>query len=290
MRVLASNQHTQVSVINVDAETTTVVFETDAVLLEAPNWHPRDDALVLNGDGGLWHLGLGDAKLRRVELSDIPAINNDHLVHPDGVTVYLSADDGHLYRAPIDGGSATRVTHASSTDGFMHFLHGIRPDGARLAFVGVRYADRVMHAPRVFTMSVAGDDYRAVTPAGVAADGPEYHPSGEWIYLNTEQFDGHAQIARVREDGLDAQRLTHAATVDWFPHLSPDHSHAVYLAYPPGTTGHPPNCRVNLMLVERDDWQHPRSVARLFGGQGTINVNSWSPNGSSFAFVAYPVT
>jgi len=289
MRALASNQHTRVSVVNVDTETTTVVFETDTVLLEAPNWHPRDDTLVLNGDGRLWHIGLGDGELRHVELSGIPAINNDHVVHPDGATIYLSGDDGHLYRAPIDGGSATRVTHASSTDGFMHFLHGIRADGARLAFVGVSYADRVIHAPRVFTMSVAGDNYHAVTPADVAADGPEYHPSGEWIYLNTEQFDGHAQIARMREDGLDPERLTHAATVDWFPHLSPDGKRAVYLAYPPGTAGHPANCWVDLMLVERDDWENSRNVARLFGGQGTINVNSWSPDGSSFGFVAYPV-
>jgi Tol biopolymer transport system component len=288
MRTLAAHQRTQICVFDVDTGSTTVAFETDGVLLEAPNWHPRDAALILNGDGRLWRCGITDGELCEVELSAVPAINNDHVVHPDGVTIYLSADDGHLYRAPIDGGAAERVTRPDSTDGFMHFLHGISADGERLAFVGLRYADGVLHAPRVFTMSTLGDGYRAVTPADVAADGPEYDASGEWIYLNTEQLDGHAQIARVREDGSEMQRLTHAATVDWFPHLSPDGAHAVYLAYPPGTAGHPADCWVELMLVRGDQWRDARSVARVFGGQGTINVNSWSPDGTRFAFVAYP--
>ena len=118
------------------------------------------------------------------------------------------------------------------------------------------------------------------------ADGPEYSPDGAWIYYNTEQFTGHAQIARMRPDGTGVERLSHAPTVDWFPHLSPDGRRAVYLAYPPGTRGHPADLPVELMLVG-EDWSQPRSVVNLFGGQGTINVNSWSPDSRSFAYVTY---
>ena len=28
-------------------------------------------------------------------------------------------------------------------------------------------------------------------------------------------------------------------------------------------------------------------LAKLFGGQGTMNVNSWSPDGRKLAFVSY---
>ena len=91
------------------------------------------------------------------------------------------------------------------------------------------------------------------------------------------------------EDGSDLERLTRSNTVDWFPHLSTDGRRAVYLSYPPGTGGHPADLWVELMVVDDDDWSAPRSVARVFGGQGTINVNSWSPDGQSFAFVDYPI-
>src|SRR4029078_2720246 len=113
-------------------------------------------------------------------------MNTDHVVHPAGTSIYLSANDGHLYRAPIDGGSATCVTRAGSNDGRMHFLHGIRGDGQRLTSVALMYEDGVLSPGRVFTMSANGDDYRAVSPAGTAADGPEYDPAGDGIYLNND--------------------------------------------------------------------------------------------------------
>jgi Tol biopolymer transport system component len=30
-----------------------------------------------------------------------------------------------------------------------------------------------------------------------------------------------------------------------------------------------------------------REIVKLFGGQGTINVNSWSPDSKKFAYVSY---
>jgi TolB protein len=36
-------------------------------------------------------------------------------------------------------------------------------------------------------------------------------------------------------------------------------------------------------------WSSPIRTYPLFGGQGTINVNSWSPDSGRFAFVTYPM-
>ncbi len=93
----------------------------------------------------------------------------------------------------------------------------------------------------------------------------------------------------MRPDGSEKVRLTDNVSVNWFPHLSPDGRLAAYLAYPPGTQGHPADLWVELMLVRDSDWSAATWVARVFGGQGTINVNSWSPNNMRFAFVAYPM-
>lgn len=124
------------------------------------------------------------------------------------------------------------------------------------------------------------------------ADGAEFSPDGEWIYFNTERFStdpGHAQIARVRPDGSGLEQLTFDERVNWFPHLSPDGDSAYYISFPPGTLGHPADLPVEIRFVRTDDWAAATTVAALFGGQGTINVNGWEPNGRRFAYVDYPL-
>lgn len=124
-------------------------------------------------------------------------------------------------------------------------------------------------------------------------DGPEWSPDGAWIYYNTESFTedpGHAQLARIADGGGAPERLLDSETVDWFPHLSPDGRHASYLSFPAGTLGHPADLEVEVKVVSTDDWTTPLQTYPLFGGQGTINVNSWSPDGTRFAFVTYPIS
>jgi Tol biopolymer transport system component len=109
--------------------------------------------------------------------------------------------------------------------------------------------------------------------------------------FNTEQFStrpGHAQLARVRPDGTGLEQLSFDERVNWFPHVAPTGDVAVYLSYPPGTLGHPADLPVKLRLVAVDAWQEPTTLVALNGGQGTINVPSWAPDGSAFAFVDYP--
>jgi hypothetical protein len=85
------------------------------------------------------------------------------------------------------------------------------------------------------------------------------------------------------------ERLISTRTVDWFPHLAPNGRLAVYLQYPAGTVSHPADRDVELVLVDTAEWSAPLARVPVFGGQGTINVNSWSPDSTRFAFVSYPL-
>lgn len=290
IRRLAPGQSCEVWTVSVSDGTRQRRLVSGSRLWEAPNWTQDGTALILNGDGALWRLDLASGHVQRIPIEGVPALNNDHVLSPDGRHVYVSANDWHIYRAPLAGGRAERLTGRSGIAGLMHFLHGVSPLDGRLAFVGLRpEGDNWWAHADVFTMSATGDDYLRLTSGPGASDGSEYSPDGEWIYFNTEMFDGHAQVARMRVDGTGVQQLTFDDDVNWFPHLSPDGDRAAYLAFPPGTKGHPPDVGVELKVVDGDAWQAPRVVARLHGGQGTFNVNSWSPAGDAFAYVAYPL-
>jgi TolB protein len=293
-RELAKGQTCQVWIHDTDSGVTTLIFKTTELLLEAPNWTLQGDALILNGAGVLWRLQIQNPKLEHIEINGAPPFNNDHVLDPDGEHIFLSTyDDWQIYRAHLKGGSAARITGKEGPEGLLHFLHGVSPDGERLAFVGVKAevseaSFRFMSA-EICTIKSDGTNYRQITEGGVPADGPEYSPDGEWLYFNTESFSKNAQIARMRPDGSDLMQLTFSETVNWFPHISPNGHTAVYLAYPRATTGHPADKWVELMVVRNGEWQGAACAARLFGGQGTINVNSWSPDNRHFAYISYPI-
>ncbi len=289
VRTLRDGQRTQVWVANTESRSARLVYETERLLLEAPNWAPDGRSLLLNGDGLLWRLDLRPGgELNQVEIDGLPPINNDHVVHAERGLVYLSANDGHIWVAPIEGGAAGRVTSDPSR---FHFLHGVSPDGTTLAFVDLPAGD-FGAAGRLATIPASGGQTAYPEAGSAHLDGPEYSPDGEWLYLNTEEFGaapGHAQLARVPADGGPMEQLVASETVDWFPHLSPDGEHAIYLSFPAGTLGHPADLDVEVRLVHTADWAEPLTRFPLFGGQGTLNVNSWSPDSRAFAFVAYPV-
>ena len=121
-------------------------------------------------------------------------------------------------------------------------------------------------------------------------DGPEFSVDGKWIYFNGEapsRQPGHVQIYRMRQDGSEVQQLTHDERVNWFPHCNPDGQRVAYLSYPLGTEGHPPDRAVELRIMNSEGGEM-RSLVACWGGQGTINVNSWAPDSQCFAYVAYP--
>src|SRR5262249_35667093 len=116
-------------------------------------------------------------------------------------------------------------------------------------------------------------------------DGPEYSPDGQFIYFNSER-SGSMQIWRMRPDGSGQQRVTHDDSNDWFPHLSPDGKWMVFLAYDQEVKGHPENKNVSIRLVSLPD-NRTKTLVKLLGGQGTINVPSWSPDSKQIAYVSY---
>lgn len=290
-RVLVPGQSARIRVWNRESGSTRTVFESTERLFEAPNW-TVDDRLLVNGDGGLWTLPAdGSAPPTRIDAPGLPDVNNDHVLSPDGATVYASANDWHIWAVALAGGPARRIT---PDDGGMHFLHGVSPDGETLGYVRLDPdGENWWASATIHTISTEGTDDVALTTHPGPADGCEWSPDGAWIYFNTEQFSetpGHAQIARIRPDGTGLEQLTFDDRVNWFPHPDPTGQVTVYLSYPSGTTGHPADLPVELRLVEGDDWAHPETIVTLDGGQGTINVPSWSPDGSAFGFVDYPVS
>lgn len=285
-RTLADGQRSQIWIGGPEQVEPELRYETTETLFEAPNWSLDGARLVLNGAGGLWLLDLDgdDPTPERVDFLGLPDINNDHVLAPDGHSIFMSAADGHIYRGSLTGGSVERVTH----DEGWHFLHGVSPDGRRLAYVELGSFNE---PGRLAVLEPDGAVTRIAAGTG-HLDGPEWSPDGRWIHLNTENFaqaPGHAQLARIPDGGGPLERLLDSGTVDWFPHLSPDGTFATYISFPPGTLGHPANLDVTVQVVSTSDWSRPLQRYPLFGGQGTLNVNSWAPDSTRFAFVAYPV-
>jgi TolB protein len=289
-RSLREGQTCHLHVFDVAARSATVIAEFDDVLFEAPNWGADGKTLYLNGQGGLWAFSL-DSPLepRRVDYQGLPAVNNDHVLDPGGEAIFMSAMDGHIYHGALDGSSIRRVT---DEDDVWHYLHGVSPDGTTLGFVRLGPSGG---PGRLALMAAAGGLVTVADTGPGHVDGPEWSPDGAWIYFNTERWasrPGHAQLARVPSANPAAdqvERLISTGTVDWFPHLAPNGRLAVYLQFPLGTVGHPEDLDVELVLVDTTDWSTALARVPLFGGQGTINVNSWSPDSTRFAFVSYPI-
>jgi len=264
-----------------DLETgeTSVLLTHDGII-EAPNWHP-DGFLLVNGDKRLFRVPLDAPRLEPVPTGSVGGLNNDHGISPDGRTLAISAHDANrkscIYLMPLEGGEPRRVTeHVPS------WWHGWSPDGERLAYVGVR---REGGPISLYTCALDGSEEVCLAEDFDHIDGPDYTPDGQWIWFNGET-GGRVDLWRIRPDGSGRERMTGGDTVDWFPHPSPDGRWVLYLAYPPGTKGHPANLDVSLRIMPAEGGES-REVVPLFGGQGTINVPCWAPEGGRFAFMRF---
>ncbi|MFJ5985773.1 TolB family protein [Lentzea sp. NPDC092896] len=294
-RELLPGQRADLRVLDVATGESELVLSSTERLIEAPQFHPDGRHLVVNGDGVLLRVDLqGDRTPTVVPVTGLPPVNNDHVVTPDGLWHIASAVDGHLHRVPWNGGEAVRVTVDKEPERcFRHFLHGISPDGRRLTYVGVEMADGDEWGRRaVWTLDLGTGAEVQVGDGYSPADGPEFSPDGKALYFNSEfrsTIEGHAQLFRRDEVSGTVEQLTGDERVNWFPHPSPDGAHVAYLSYPAGTVGHPADLPVELRLLTLPR-SAPRTLVALRGGQGTINVNSWSPDSRRIAYVEYPIS
>jgi hypothetical protein len=247
---------------------------------EAPNWSRDGSFLVFNQDGGIRRLALGQSEPSTISTTPQIHCNNDHGISPDGQLLAISDQSGpdkksHVYIVPLAGGTPRQVTPNGPS-----YWHGWSPDGKALAFTGQR-GDNF----DIYTIPAAGGEETRLTTAAGLDDGPEYSPDGVSIYFNSERT-GHMQIWRMKADGSDQEQVLAEESNDWFPHISPDGQWMVFLSYEKDVTGHPPEKDVELRLMSLKD-KKVHVLAKLFGGQGTINVPSWSPDSLKLALVSY---
>jgi Tol biopolymer transport system component len=247
---------------------------------EAPNWSLDGKTLVYNSRGHLYSLPVAGGEPKMIESGVANQCNNDHGFSPDGKWLGISSSapgKGSLvYIIPSTGGEARLITQQGPS-----YWHGWSPDGKTLAFCGERNKEL-----DVYTIPVEGGQETRLTTTVGLDDGPEYTPDGKYIYFNSVR-SGLMKIWRMRPDGSQQEQVTTGAdSADWFAHISPDGKSLVFVAYDKSVEGHPGNKQITLRLMPLSGGQ-PKVIAYLFGGQGTMNVPSWSPDSKKIAFVSY---
>ncbi len=241
-------------------------------LIEAPNWHP-DGWFLVNAGGRLWRIEPGADDLCWIDTEGLHRCNNDHGFLPDGRIIF-SCHNGHgagIHVLTADGPRELPLPRPS-------WWHGAHGD--RITYACARGGDRVV---RVAVMDLRRGTEQVLTPAAAHHDGPDFSACGRFIWFNSDET-GHAQIWRMTSDGREAAPVFRDENVNWFPHPSPCGRHVLYLAYAAGTTGHPRDRDVSLWLMNTDGGDR-RKLVDLFGGQGSVNVPCWSPDGRAVAFV-----
>lgn len=262
------------------------VIHTYESRFEAPNWMPDGNQLLFNQEGSLYTIGIDGKNKTKLNTGSADRNNNDHGISFNGKTLAIShqregmpGGGSTVYVLPLEGGEPQLVTERTPS-----YWHGWAPNNKEVVYVARRETDNY----DIYKISIkGGDEIKLTDYLGSHADGPEYTSDGKYIYYNASPT-GTMQIWRMKPDGSEKEQITFDQYNDWFPHISPDGKWIAFISFPThiDPNSHPTYKRVSLRLMPEAGGV-PRTIAYLFGGQGTINVPSWSPDSKSIAFVSY---
>lgn len=253
--------------------------------IEAPNWFPDGKRLLYNSDGRVFSYDMASGESTLIYTGQCIQCNNDHVLSRDGKLLAISSGSkeepqSRIWILQASGGEPDLVTENAPS-----YLHGLSPDGTTLAYCAQRNGNY-----DVYTIRLDGKAHeRRLTDAAGLDDGPEYSPDGKYIWFNSVRT-GLMQIWRMRANGDEQMQMTFDIDRNsWFPHISPDGKKVVFISYKKGDVDpgdHPANRNVEIHLMDADGGSASPLVS-LFGGQGTLNVNSWNPESNQFAFISY---
>ena len=287
-RLNNGREHTVSYLNTLDVDTGEVrVLRRYEKVIEAPNWLKNSNAILYNADGRMVRFDLDTGEETVLDTGICTACNNDHVASPDETEIavsHMTFEEGfssRVYIAPMAGGEARLVTPNSPS-----FLHGWSPDGEEMAYCAFREIDGKLEVD-VYTIPAAGGSEKRLTGGGFN-DGPEYSPDGATIWYNSTK-SGLMQIWRMKRDGSEQTQITHNERNNWFGHVSPDGKRVAYISYRKGDLEpgeHLANMQVELWLMNADGSDQHR-ILSLFGGQGSMNVNSWAGDSRRLAFVSY---
>ena len=245
--------------------------------LQAPNWTPDGKRLVYNHNGRMFSLELSSLRTTPIETGAQVHCNNDHALSFDGKMLGISSGSPSIvYTLPIEGGIPTQITPTGPS-----YFHGWSPDGKSLLFTGARNGNYDIYR----VPAEGGPEVRLTTAEGLD-DGSEYTPDGKTIFFNSER-SGKMQVWKMNADGSGQTQVTDDEFNNWFPHVSPDGKTVLFISFPPEIPAgdHPFYKRVYLRKIPIEGGK-PKVVGYVYGGQGSINVNSWSPDSTTIAFVS----
>ena len=264
-----------------------LIIHEDSGRFEAPNWMPDGRKLLFNQGGAIYTIPVEGGTPQQLNTGSVLRNNNDHVISHDGKMLAISSSRSGMpgggstvYVLPLTGGEPKLVTDSTPS-----YLHGWNPNGQEVVYT----AQRASRSPafNLYKKSIGGGaEVRLTFNMTGLADGPEYSPDGKYIYYNANET-GTMQVWRMKPDGSAREQITFDEYNNWFPHISPDGRWIVILSFPTSVDAgdHPFYKRVMLRLMPASGGA-PKVIAYLYGGQGTINTPSWSPDSKRIAFVS----
>jgi len=274
----------RLEIIDIESGIRNVIYET-STHIEAPNWSRDGKFLLYNSGGRVYKFDLETKRSTVLNTGIATSNNNDHGISFDGKKIALSnhvSENGTsssiIFTVPIEGGEASRITPKGPS-----YWHGWSPDGKWLTYCAERNGNYDVYK---IPSDVGSEEIRLTNAEGLD-DGPEYSSDGKYINFNSTRT-GMMQIWRMKPDGSEQEQVTFDNYQNWFAHPSPDGKWLIMISYLPivPADSHPHNQRVMLRLMPAKGGAI-KTVAFLYGGQGTLNVPSWSPDSKKVAFVSY---